>query len=65
MVGTDTQEARQKILKFLEERDYTQSALAEMFQIPATQLSQYLNGKDTGPKAYDTLLRILSRFDIK
>lgn len=60
-----TEKARQKIIDYLQERGWSKATLASLIDVPESKLSQYLSGEDTGPKANETLMQIMTAFKIR
>lgn len=62
---TETQDARRKILDFIESTNKKSSDLAVMFNVSKAYMSEVLNGKKTGPAANELILSIISAFKIR
>ncbi|MEO1768317.1 helix-turn-helix domain-containing protein [Candidatus Enterococcus ferrettii] len=60
-----TDEGRQKILRFLEERDISIRDLAAVYGLTPQDLTNYLNGKLKNKKSNQVVLQIISDYKIR
>ena len=61
----ETRTARSKILAYKEEKNMTYDQLGLMLDKTPVYMQQVLEGKRTGPKANEMILKIIQMFGIK
>lgn len=61
----ETKTARSKILAYKEEKNMTYDQLGLMLDKTPVYMQQVLEGKRTGPKANEMILKIIQMFGIK
>ncbi|MGX6962461.1 helix-turn-helix domain-containing protein [Vagococcus xieshaowenii] len=61
----DTLPGRTKIREYMEEHNISLTGLSTMFGVKKQDLVDYLNGKNTSPKANATLIAIIEHFKIR
>lgn len=61
----ETKTARSKILAYKEEKNMTYDQLGLMLDKTPVYMQQVLEGKQTGPKANEMILKIIQMFGIK